>query len=108
MARKKKSETTPEVVATNTASVVEAHEPIPTEPTPADKEVVKEEPTAKNVADITANITQKADKAMPDKASSLPENKVEFKCALCHKVFTEKEQLIRHKAVCPMNNRFDM
>ena len=106
MARKKKSETTPEVVTKDTASVVETHEPIPTEPTLANKEVVKEEPIVKNIVDATADILQK--KAMLNKASTLPENKVEFKCALCHKAFTEKEQLIRHKVVCPMNNSFDM
>ena len=106
MARKKKSETTPEVVTKDTVSVVENHEPIPTKPTLANKEAAKEEPIVKNVVDATADISQK--KTMLNKASSLPENKVEFKCALCHKVFTEKEQFIRHKAVCPMNNSFDM
>ena len=106
MARKKKSETTPEVVTKDTVSIAENHKPIPTEPTQANKEAAKEEPIVKNVVDATADISQK--KIMLNKASSLPENKVEFKCALCHKVFTEKEQLIRHKVVCPMNNSFDM
>ena len=106
MARKKKTEAPSEVIATKAEEVVASTNRKPDEPEKKPEKEFTEKVTAEQVKEVSANITQKEDKTISDKASTLPIN--EFKCDMCRKVFTDKEQLIKHKVVCPMNNRFDM